>query len=119
MRILALLVLFLTAIVLCGPANAAPLPNVDMQQPSAGINVDFGQYPDQINNGPILVTREDPSTKFVTSRNLSKLYLAGGSSGREILPTTAATLPEPPSLLLLGSGILALAIIGRHRLFKA
>ena len=119
MRSPTLLVVFLTAIALSGSANAAPITNVDLQRQSPAFTVVTAGDPGQVNTEPILLSREDIGTKPLTGPNELPGYLPGGPSANDMLPSTAASLPEPPSLLLLGSGILGLAAIWRHRRLKA
>jgi len=112
-----LFVLF-AATTLGGYANAAPITGVDLPAQSREFTSNSAQYPGQINDDPILVGRQQFDPKSLPSPNHLPEYLTGGSGSPNILANTSAPLPEPPSLILLGSGILALAVVWRHRRSK-
>lgn len=125
MRSLRLFVVFLTALALCGAAHAAPIPGDYLQ---GKIAADPAPDPFQINyksnqNTSVEVTSlfsgEEAESQPTFSVNRTPVYLPEGSGTFNILTNTSAPLPEPPSLLLLGTGILALAVVWRLRRSKA
>ncbi len=122
------LVVLLSAITVGHSATAAPITGGDLQAQSKGYNLDSNQYPGHISDDPILVSRQDFDPKPIASSMASSMTRSGatsnhgyfpvGSAAVNILANDIAPLPEPPTLLLLGSGILAMAIVWRHRRIK-
>ena len=125
MRILRLFVLFLTALVLCGPAHAAPIPGDYLQgQFAANPATHRFQITYELNRNasvetPSLFSTTEGDPQPIFGVNRTSVYLPEGSGTFNILTNTSAPLPEPPSLLLLGTGILALAVVWRLRRSKA
>jgi len=125
MRTLRLLIVFLTVLDLCRAAHAAPIPGDYLQ---GQIAADAAQDPFQINfkpnqntsvEVPDLFSGTETQWQATFSGNRTPVYLPDGSSTFNILTNTSAPLPEPPSLLLLGTGILVLAVVQRLRRAKA
>lgn len=124
MRNLHLLIAFLTFVLLCQAAHAVPIPG-DLAQLQVAANTSPNSF--QISyaanrNSAIeasdLFGGAEPDPKPMFSVNRPQIYLAEDSGTFNILTNTAAPLPEPPSLLLLGTGILVLAVVWRLRRSK-
>jgi len=125
MRNLLLLIAFLTNLVLCQAAHAAPIPG---DSPQVQLALNSAPHPFQINYAtnrntapevPNLFSGTQTFATTASGMDRTAEYLPSGSGTFRILANSAAPLPEPPTLLLLGTGILALAVIWRLRRSKA
>ena len=124
MRNQRLLVVFLSAVALSRAAQAAPIPGDSLQGQLAARSA---QIPAQVNSDPTrnsaaptpnLFSQSDVYLKPMTGSHRAAEYLPDGARTFNILASTSAPLPEPPSLLLLGTGILGLAAVWRLRRSK-
>lgn len=125
MRSPLLFVLLVTAFACCGAAHAAPIPGDYLQGQFAAkaaqdlFPVDHDPTLNTSFEASNLFSRAEADTKPMFGINQAPQYLTGSSGPFNILANTSAPLPEPPSLLLLGSGILGLAVVWRYRRSKA
>ena len=120
MRTLNLLAIILAALTFCSPVHASPIPNT-LPQTHRDTSV-VSATPNPVSDAnaifPIASNRHignEVNLSFLTGTDIIPQSLRAGPATLNILNSNSGVSPEPPALLLLGTGILGVAIVGRRK----